>query len=75
MKTDFNNLCHLNVTKWQQMQIYRLVQDYSNSTALAMELLQSCTKSSIHIYFIIGWLSAKLQYLQCISNGVTAVLH
>ena len=37
-----------------------LVQDCSNSSALAMKLLQSCIKPSI---------------LQCVSNGVTAILH
>ena len=41
-----------------------LVQDCGNSSALAMELLQSCTKPSI-----------ALELLQCISNGVTAILH
>ena len=77
MKTDFNKLCHLNVKKWLKMHIYidGLVQNCSNSSVLAMELLQSCTKSSIYIYIIIRWLSAKLQYLHCISNGVTAALH
>ena len=36
--------------KWWKLQIYYfdgLGQDCSNSSALAMELLQSCTKSSI----------------------------
>ena len=50
--------------------IYFLVQDWSISSALAMELLQSCTKPSIY-----WWFSARLQYLQCVSNGDTAVWH
>ena len=33
-----------------------LVQDYSNSSVLAMELLQSCTKPSIY-NLILGWVS------------------
>ena len=41
-----------------------LVQDCGNSSALAMELLQSCTKPSI-----------AMELLQCISNGITAILH
>ena len=40
------------------------VQDCSISSALAMEILQSCTK-----------LCARLQYLQCISNADTSVFH
>ena len=62
-------------------QIYGSVQGCSNSSALAMELLQSCTKPSKYI-----WLKAKLM-AQCktavtpslklhfISSGVTTVLH
>ena len=33
-----------------QLYVDGLVQDCSNSSALAMELLQSCTKSSIYSY-------------------------
>ena len=49
-------------------QIDGLVQDYSISIALAlaMEIPKSGTKQ---------WLIARLQYLQCISNGDTAVWH
>ena len=31
--------------------IYGLVQDCSNSIANAMELLQSCTKPSVYVYY------------------------
>ena len=36
---------HISLRVWTQ-QINGLVQDYSNSSALAMELLLSCTKPS-----------------------------
>ena len=44
----------------------------SISSVLAKEILQSCTEplvSPLH------WPIKKLQYLQCVSNGDTAVLH
>ena len=37
-----------------RLQIYGLVQDCSNSSALAMELLQSCTMPSICFLLILG---------------------
>ena len=37
-------LYYVQGTKIDQLQIYGLVQDCSNSSVLAMELLQSCTK-------------------------------
>ena len=67
------------------------MQDFSNSSVLAMELLQSSPKPSIYIYtlfnasgplLLISRLNVyylyhycpRLQYLQCISSGDTAVL-
>ena len=58
-----------------------LVQERQNSSALAMELRLSCTHPSVCTE--LNWiqlnayqrLGAELQYLQCISNGDTAVLH
>ena len=47
-----------------EIHIDGLVQDCSNSSALAMELLQSCAR-----------LSARMQYVQGDSKGVTTVLH
>ena len=45
------------------------VQDCSISIANTLEILQSCTEPSIY------WtLSKRLQYLQCVSNGDTAVI-
>ena len=40
-------LLNYNLKKHFQDYIYGLVQDCSNSSALAMELLQACTKPSI----------------------------
>ena len=65
---------------WLYLQISGLVQDCSISSAfkLAMEILQSCTKSSKlqkTAVFTNWWLSARMQYPQCISSGDTAVLH
>ena len=54
------------LSAWRHLQrehyIHGLVQHSSISSVLAMEKLQSCTKSS----------TSRLQYLQCISNGDTA---
>ena len=62
------------VTNWsistsfltQKSHIDGLVQDCSNSSALALELLQSCAKPSIY-----QCSSTRLWYLQYISNGGT----
>ena len=43
-------LCH---PSWLNYDIDGLVQDCSNSIALAMELLQSCTKPSIYVWLIV----------------------
>ena len=63
-----------------------LVQDCGICSASALEILQSCTKPLIRvqwlscmymvfmIYYRIQWLSARLQYIQCASNGYTTVL-
>ena len=58
----WDNSIHYSHTTWAQCHLEGLVQYCSNSSALALELLQSCTKP-------------LMQYLQCGCNGVTAVLH
>ena len=49
---DFNYLLHLGVEKYEKIQPYfdGLVWEYIISSALAMEIRQSCTKPSIHIF-------------------------
>ena len=53
------------------------VQDCSISSVLAMEILQSYTKPLIYYakQLIYWWLRARLEYLKCVSNGDTAILH
>ena len=54
---DYRSLVHSFVHKWYFSQVYNdgLVQDCSICSALAMEILQSCTKPSIKCSAIIKW--------------------
>ena len=45
---------------WTEAHIDGLVQDCSNSSALAMELLPSCTKPSIYAYILFVYESIGL---------------
>ena len=50
-------------------------EDYCNrKSACPISLTLCCTELSLHEYIYL-WLRARLQWLQCVSNGVTAVLH
>ena len=56
---------------WQH--IVGLAQDYSNSIANALELLQSCTKPSILFYLLVPHISmSNVQYLEYIGIVRTA---
>ena len=48
----------------------RLAADKLNESGMS-----ELTQPEVYIHGICRWLSASLQYLQCISNGDTAVLH
>ena len=65
---------------WCKSHIEGLVQERCNSSALAMELHLSCTNPSIQEFcatrsLIHPQLSARLWYLQWVSNGDTTVSH